>query len=77
MSLSKRARLVLPLAALAAVAGLAVASQQVAAAFHYPREFGAGLFDVGRTRIYAPWSFVSWYFPFEARYPRAFDQASL
>src|SRR5580704_951475 len=77
MAFAKRLRLILPLAILALLAGLCVATQEVAAAFHYPREFGGGLIDVGRVRIYPPWAFVSWYLRFERSYPRPFDEASL
>ena len=77
MTLSKRSRVVLPLAALALLAGLVVATQDVAAAFHYPRDFGAGLVDVGRVRIYPPWAIIGWYGRYAASYPHAFDEASL
>lgn len=40
MTVSKRARLIAPFAVLAVLAGLVAASQELAAAFHYPREFG-------------------------------------
>src|SRR5271155_429536 len=77
MTLSTRARLILPFMVLAILAGLATATQQVAAAFHYPHEFGGGLIDVGRVRIYPPWAFIGWYLTFERSYPRPFDEASL
>ena len=77
MTLSARARIILPLAALAVLLGLAVATQDVAAVFHYPREFGNGLADLGRLRIYAPWAFLGWYARFERAYPRPIDQACL
>jgi type IV secretion system protein VirD4 len=77
VTLSKRSRVVLPLAALALLAGLVVATQDVAAAFHYPRDFGAGLVDVGRVRIYPPWAIIGWYGRYAASYPHAFDEASL
>ena len=77
MTLSKRSRVVLPLAGLALLAGLLTATQQVAGAFHYPHEFGAGLIDVGAVRIYPPWAIVGWYAHYAGRYPKAFDMASL
>src|ERR1700679_3727476 len=77
MAFARRLRLVLPLAVLALLAGLCVATQQVAAAFHYPHAFGAGLIDTGPVRIYPPWAFVGWYLRFERSYPRPFDEASL
>ena len=77
MTTAKRAAIILPAAAAAILIALAVATQQVASAFHYPREFGAGLFDAGGLRIYAPWSFIGWYFRFGQTYPRQFDMAGL
>jgi len=77
MVFAQRLRIMLPLAVLALLAGLCVASQEVAAAFHYPHEFGGGLIDAGRVRIYPPWAFVGWYLTFEHSYPRPFDEASL
>ena len=77
MTLSKRSRVILPLAVLALLAGLVAATQDVAAAFHYPREFGAGLVDVGPVRIYPPWAIIGWYGRYAARYAHAFDEASL
>ena len=77
MTLARRAAIILPLAAVAIPLGLMMATQQVAAAFHYPREFGPGLFDAGAVRIYAPWRFLGWYFRFGAAYPKAFDLAAL
>jgi len=77
MSSAARLQLFLVLALLAVVAGLQVATQTVAAGFHFPREFGRGLTDVGPVRIYPPWAFVSWYMRYEKLYPRAFDEASL
>lgn len=54
-----------------------VATQLVAAHFHYPAEFGAGLLDVARQRLYAPWSFPAWYLRYQPRFPQAFDGAAL
>jgi type IV secretion system protein VirD4 len=77
VTLSKRSRVVLPLAGLALLAGLVTATQQVAGAFHYPHEFGGGLADVGAVRIYPPWAIVAWYAHYAGRYPQVFDTASL
>jgi len=77
VTVSKRARLIAPFAILAVLAGLVAASQELAAAFHYPREFGGGLLDLGRVRIYPPWAIVGWYGRYAGAYPKAFDQASL
>ena len=77
MTSIKRLRAILPFVLLALLAGLAVATQAVAAGFHYPREFGRGLFDLGRVRIYEPWAVLRWYGPYAKAYPRAFDEASL
>ena len=77
MTANRRLRLVLPLALLALLAGAATASQYLGAVFHYPREFGPGLVDVGSVRIYPPWAVVGWYSAFAVRYPRPFDAASL
>lgn len=77
MAVSKRAAVILPLMALALLAGLATATQVVAAGFHFPREFGPGLADIGRVRIYPPWEVIGWYARYAGRYPKAFDGASL
>jgi type IV secretion system protein VirD4 len=77
MTFSKRTRVILPLTGLAIVLGLFVATQDLAATFRYPREFGAGLADIGRVRIYPPWMVLSWYAHYARSYQRAFDEASL
>jgi type IV secretion system protein VirD4 len=77
MTSLKRLRAILPFVVLALVAGLAVATQTVAAGFHYPREFGRGLVDLGQVRIYRPWSVIGWYAHYEKVYARAFDEAAL
>jgi len=77
MTLGRRAAVILPLAALAVLLGLVAATQEVAAAFGYPRAFGAGLFDLGPVRFYPPSAFVSWYLHFGRDYPKAFDLAAL
>ena len=64
--MSARPKIVLPLVAAATLIALSIATQIVAHDFHYPREFGRGLLDVGRLRIYAPWAFVGWYGRFAA-----------
>ena len=61
----------------ALLAGLVAATQDIASAFHYPRQFGGGLADVGRLRVYPPWAFLGWYGRYYRAYPRAFDLASL
>ena len=61
MTSIKRLRAILPFVLLALLAGLAVATQAVAAGFYYPREFGRGLFDLGRVRLYEPWAVLEWY----------------
>jgi len=77
MPASARFQLFLGLTLLAVAVGLGVATQTVAAAFHFPREFGRGLADVGRVRLYPPWAFLGWYVAYERLYPRAFDAAAL
>ena len=77
MTLARRAAIVLPAGALAVLLGLTLATQGAAAAFHYPRAFGPGLFDTGGARVYAPWSFMAWYLRFAGAYPRVFDSAAL
>ncbi|HTX48090.1 MAG TPA: type IV secretory system conjugative DNA transfer family protein [Caulobacteraceae bacterium] len=77
MTPSARLQLFLGLALSAALVGLAVATQTVAAGFHFPLEFGRGLADLGHLRIYPPWAYVGWYAAYERLYPRAFDEAAL
>jgi type IV secretion system protein VirD4 len=77
MTVSKRARLILPFAVLAVTSPASTASQELAAVFHYPREFGAGLMDVGSVRLYPPWAVLTWYGRYARAYPKAFDTASL
>src|SRR5665213_4132863 len=77
MTAAKRLSIVLPLAGVSILLALAIATQQVAAAFHYPRAFGLGLIDLGNTRIYPPWSFVGWYVRFARSYQQTFDLAAL
>ena len=77
MSLGQRGPVIAVLMVAALSAGLATATQQVAGAFHYPREFGPGLADIGAVRLYPPWAVLGWYARFAARYPHAFDAASL
>jgi type IV secretion system protein VirD4 len=77
MTVSPRVRTIMPLVLLALLAGLATASQVVAAGFHYPREFGPGMIDVGRARLYPPWAILSWYVRYAGQYPKAFDAAAL
>jgi quinol-cytochrome oxidoreductase complex cytochrome b subunit len=68
MTFAKRTRTIFPLTVLALMAGLAVATQDVAGAFHYPQEFGRGLADIGPVRIYPPWVFADWYLRYERSY---------
>ena len=77
MNASTRASIILPLAALSILLGLTLATQMVAQTYGYPREFGAGAFDLGTVRVYAPWSFVGWYMRFQPSYPKPFDLAGL
>jgi len=60
--------------ALAALA-LSAGTQSVAHSMGYPRAFGDGIADLGRHRIYAPWSIVSWSQTWGQRYPKAFASA--
>jgi type IV secretion system protein VirD4 len=77
MTSAKRGSIVLPLAGVSVMLALAIATQQVASVFHYPQAFGRGLFDVGATRIYAPWAFVGWYVRFARSYQQTFDLAAM
>ena len=77
MTVSRRLIVFGLIALLALTAGLFAATQDVAAAFHFPREFGGGIADIGPVRVYPPWAFVGWYARFDRAYPRAFDLASL
>ncbi|MEW5688198.1 MAG: type IV secretory system conjugative DNA transfer family protein [Pseudomonadota bacterium] len=75
MTRAAKAKIILPaFVGVLLLAGV-VSTQFVAHAFHYPREFGAGWFDVGRIRLYAPWAIVAWYGRFAAEYPSTFDMA--
>lgn len=73
---AKPARALVGAAALVLGSGV-VATQLVAAIFHYPTQFGSGWIDVARQRIYAPWSFLTWYARYQRTYPHAFDGAAL
>jgi type IV secretion system protein VirD4 len=77
MTASRRLSVFSLLAVLSFTAGLVAATQDVAAAFHFPREFGGGLADIGPIRFYPPWAFLGWYARFDRTYPQAFDLASL
>ena len=77
MTASRRLSIFGFLTLLALLAGLAAATQDIASAFHYPRQFGGGLADVGRLRVYPPWAFFGWYGRYYRAYPHAFDLASL
>lgn len=73
---TKPVRLLAAATALVSAAG-AMATQIVAAGFRYPVQFGPGLVDVARQRLYAPWSFLDWYARYQPTYPHAFDGAAL
>ena len=75
--MNARPKIILPLAVASVLIALSIATQSVAHDFHYPREFGHGLLDLGPTRIYAPWAFVGWYGRFAAHYQQAFDMAAM
>lgn len=77
MSSSTRSRLILLLALAAVLTGLWTATQEVAAAYRYPQQFGRGWADFGALRLYPPWAICGWYFRYERAYPRAFDLACL
>ena len=77
MTASRRLSILGFLTLFALLTGLAAATQDIASAFHYPRQFGGGLADVGRLRVYPPWSFLDWYGRYYRAYPHAFDLASL
>lgn len=77
MSTSQRLVLVLPIAALAMLLGLAWATQQAAHGLHYAAALGPGWADIGPVRLYRPWAFAEWYLSLQPRYPRLFDGAGL
>jgi len=77
MTFARRALIIVPLTLLALAAGFAVATQDVAGALHYPREFGRGLADIGPFRIYPPWAFAEWFFRDPHSHLRVFEDASL
>jgi type IV secretion system protein VirD4 len=76
MMAAKPAHVLLGASALIVMSGI-VATQLVAARFHYPAQFGPGWIDVARQRLYAPWSFLLWYARYQKTYPHAFDGAAL
>jgi type IV secretion system protein VirD4 len=73
---AKPARVLMAAAVLLLGSGI-VATQLVAAGFRYPLEFGPGLIDIDRQRLYAPWSFLVWYGRYQKAFPHAFDGAAL
>ena len=75
--MTSRAVRVLVASSLGILVSAIVATQLVAARFHYPVEFGPGLIDVARQRLYAPWSFLVWYARYQKAYPQTFDGAAL
>ncbi len=76
MTKAQKARILLPATAVLLLLAGALSTQYVAHAFHYPREFGAGLIDVGAVRIYPPWAFIGWYGRYARTYPDAFEMAA-
>jgi type IV secretion system protein VirD4 len=77
MSAARRKGKILAGVAALVLAGLSAGTQQVAHEFHYPREFGSGLFDIGHHRIYAPWKLVPWSIDYGTRLKKPFDAAQL
>ncbi len=77
MTLTAKARWLVPLSAMLALTGLWAATQMAGYLFHYPPPFGGGWGQVAGARVYAPWSFLSWYGRYAEAYPQAFDQAAL
>lgn len=77
MTLSAKARWLLPLSLVLTLFGLGVATQTAAHLFGYAKAFGPGWAEVGPARIYAPWSILTWYGRWATTYPQAFDQAAL
>jgi type IV secretion system protein VirD4 len=61
---------------LLSLAGLAVATQTVAAALHYAPALGPPWIRLGATSVYAPWAWVTWSSRFERYAPDAFRTAS-
>ncbi len=72
MDIQKHRGPLLALSILTMLFGMAFATQHIAAAFHYPREFGAGWYDAGARRFYAPWQILPWEVKFGAKYRTAF-----
>ncbi len=73
---TKPTRILTATGALLLMSGV-VATQLTATQFHYPVQFGPGVLDVARQRLYAPWSFLIWYGRYHHAFPRAFDGAAL
>ena len=77
MSLSAKVRWLVPVTLILALAGLSAAAQTAGHLFHYPPPFGHGWAQVGSVRLYAPWTFLTWYGRYASIYPEALDQAAL
>jgi type IV secretion system protein VirD4 len=67
MNGGQRVAIVAPTFAIAALAGMMVASQRMAALFHYPVEFGASA-----GHLYAPWAIFGWAHRYGHQYPADF-----
>jgi type IV secretion system protein VirD4 len=63
----QRVGIIAPTFALAALAGMATATQRMAGAFHYPVEFGRNMHD-----LYAPWAIFGWARRYGHQYPGDF-----
>lgn len=59
----------------AVLVGLAVATQRVAAAYHYHRALGVPWVEMGSGRLYAPWSVLLWHGRFGEQAPAVFVEA--
>ncbi|HTQ14253.1 MAG TPA: hypothetical protein VMH86_10285 [Rhizomicrobium sp.] len=77
MTFARRALVIFALVVLALMAGLAVATQDVAGVLHFPQAFGSGLANIGPLRLYPPWAFADWYLRDARSQPRVFEEAGL
>lgn len=76
--MSPRAKaFVIVLAALGLIAGLAAATQFLAAVFGSQPALGTPLFSVGETRVYPPWAVFAWSRAWAGAFPRPFAVAHL
>lgn len=76
MTPTHKAKILFPAVGATLLVSAQAATQQLASSFHYPIEFGRGLFDLGAVRAYAPWDIVRWYDEFGSLYPDQFNTAS-